>query len=71
VHWVLGGGVKGGKVHADWTSLDQALMTYPSDVPVKTDYRSTLGAVCRHLEPDVDLARLFPGFQGAPLPLYG
>lgn len=70
VHWVLGGGVKGGRVHADWTSLDQALMTYPSDVPVKTDYRSTLGAVCRHLEPGVDLARLFPGFQGAPLPLY-
>jgi uncharacterized protein (DUF1501 family) len=71
VHWVLGGGVKGGTVHADWTGLDQALMTYPSDVPVKTDYRSTLGAICRHLEPDVDLARLFPGFQGAPLPLYG
>jgi uncharacterized protein (DUF1501 family) len=70
VHWVLGGGVKGGKIHAEWTGLDQALMTYPSDVPVKTDYRSTLGAVCRHLEPDVDLVRLFPGFQGEPLPLY-
>jgi uncharacterized protein (DUF1501 family) len=71
VQWVLGGGVKGGRVHADWAGLDQALMTYPSDVPVKTDYRSILGAVCRHLEPDVDLARLFPGFQGAPLPLFG
>lgn len=70
VHWVLGGGVKGGKVHAQWDGLDKALMTYPSDVPVKNDYRSTLGAVCQHIEPTIDLPRLFPGFEGAPLPLY-
>ncbi len=71
VHWVLGGKVPGGKVWAQWQGLEASLLEYPRDVPVVHDYRATLGAVCAQLEPTVDLARLFPGYEGAVLPLWG
>lgn len=73
VHWVMGGGVKGGKVYADWENhgMEKALLSYPSDVPVVHDYRSILGSLCQRIEPTVDLKRLFPGFEGTPLSIYG
>lgn len=71
VHWVLGGGVKGGKVYEKWSGLASSLLEYPGDVPVVNDYRSTLGSVCQHVEPGIDAAKLFPGYEGALLPLYG
>lgn len=70
VHWVLGGGVKGGTLHADWKELSSALLTYPVDVPVVHDYRSTLGAVCQHLMPQITPQQLFPGYEGKPLALF-
>ncbi len=70
VHWVMGGSVPGGKVFADWKGLGGSILEYPGDVPVVHDYRGTLGAVCRHLEPAVDLGKLFPSYEGGVLPIY-
>lgn len=60
--WLLGGNVAGGKVHGDWTGLDDGQLHEGRDLPVTTDYRTVLAQVCeRHLKlPDSRLSDVFP-----------
>jgi uncharacterized protein (DUF1501 family) len=62
VMWVIGGGVRGGKVHGDWRGLAQDQLYEGRDLPVTTDFRTVLAQVLeRHLRlPDRDLARVLP-----------
>ncbi|HEV8032156.1 MAG TPA: DUF1501 domain-containing protein [Stellaceae bacterium] len=64
VVWVLGGGVRGGRVYGDWPGLAPAALYEGRDLAVTTDYRSVLAAVIgRHLRlPDRALTQIFPSF---------
>ncbi|NMO15270.1 DUF1501 domain-containing protein [Pyxidicoccus fallax] len=59
---VLGGGVRGGKVHGRFGSLEPAHLQDGRDVPSWTDVRAPLAEVLRACRPGVDLAKVFPGF---------
>jgi uncharacterized protein (DUF1501 family) len=60
--WLLGGNVAGGKVHGDWTGLEEGQLHEGRDLQVTTDYRTVLAQVCeRHLKlPDSKLSDVFP-----------
>ena len=61
---VLGGGVRGGRVYGEWPTLDPARRFEGRDLAVTTDFRDLFGEVLtRHLGA-VDLATVFPGYQG-------
>ncbi|HET9783461.1 MAG TPA: DUF1501 domain-containing protein [Terriglobales bacterium] len=65
VMFVLGGGVKGGKVYGDWPGLAGEHLYQNRDLAVTTDFRSILSeAVARHLGVR-DLAQVFPGYTAA------
>jgi uncharacterized protein (DUF1501 family) len=62
--WVLGGGVRGGRVYGEWPGLAADALYEGRDLAVTTDYRTVLSAVIgRHLRlGDKALARIFPAF---------
>lgn len=59
--FVLGGGVNGGKVYADWPGLDDSHLQ-GGDLAVTTDYRTVLSELLRKRRGDHSLDRVFPGF---------
>ena len=61
---LLGGGIKGGKVYADWHGLATDQLNQGRDLPVTTDFRAVLSPVLqRHLGLDAaKLNRVFPGY---------
>ena len=61
VSFVLGGTVRGGRVHGRWPGLDAGSLHEGRDLPVTTDFRDLLGEIlARHLGVR-DLAAVFPG----------
>jgi uncharacterized protein (DUF1501 family) len=60
--WVLGGGVNGGKVYADWRGMEENQLHEGRDLPVTTDFRHVLAQIAeRHLRlPDSRLQQVFP-----------
>jgi len=62
VMWLLGGGVKGGKVYGDWRGVADDALNEGRDLPVTTDFRSVLAQVAeRHLRlSDRQLVQVFP-----------
>ena len=67
VIWVLGGGVRGGRVYGDWPGLATAQLYQSRDLAVTTDYRTVLAAILeRHLGlGDRQLAQIFPDLPPA------
>ena len=64
--FVMGGGVKGGKVYTRWPGMSQEQLYQGRDLAVTTDFRSVLGEiVTRHLG-NRDLSAVFPGFGNDP-----
>jgi uncharacterized protein (DUF1501 family) len=62
--FVMGGGVRGGKVHGRWPGLEERSLYQARDLAVTTDFRDLLGELLtRHLG-DRDLAKVFPGYAG-------
>ncbi|MES2708503.1 MAG: DUF1501 domain-containing protein [Verrucomicrobiota bacterium] len=59
---VLGGGVKGGRVLADWPTAGLApeLLEGPGDVPVRHATHHVLSTVLRRASPGADMTRIFP-----------
>lgn len=57
---LLGGGVRGGRVHGRWPGL-AAKQLDQGDLRVNTDYRDVLGEVVRHRLGNGRWARVFPG----------
>jgi uncharacterized protein (DUF1501 family) len=69
VMFVLGGGVRGGKVYGNWPGLTKDVLEGPGDLPVTTNYRNVLAPILeRHGGPE-SLARTFPDFVFQPLPI--
>lgn len=66
VSFVMGGGVKGGKVHGRWPGLATETLYEGRDLAITTDFRDLLGELLtRHLGAR-DLAKVFPGHPQAP-----
>lgn len=65
---VLGGGVHGGKIHGLWPGLRDDRLYEGRDLAVTTDLRSLLASAAQAQLGVRDVRRLFPGFDGAPLP---
>lgn len=64
--FLLGGGVKGGRVYGRWPGLAPELLYEGRDLALTTDFRAVFAeAAARHLGA-VRTDRLFPGYQGTP-----
>ena len=64
--FVIGGDVKGGKVHGKWPGLAQEQLYEGRDLALTTDFRSVFSEVTsRHLGA-TKLDKIFPGFTGPP-----
>ena len=61
---LMGGGIKGGKVYADWRGLGADQLNQGRDLPVTTDFRAVLSPVLQgRLGLDTaKLNRVFPGY---------
>ena len=63
VMFLLGGGLTcGKKVHANWPDLANSPLVGPGDLPVNHNYRDILAPVLRRQSPQVELAKVFPGY---------
>ncbi|BCJ54328.1 hypothetical protein Asp14428_58030 [Actinoplanes sp. NBRC 14428] len=66
--FVLGGGVKGGKVYGRWPGLAKGKLV-DGDLAVTTDYRAVIGEILRARCGVSDVAGVFPGVRPAALGL--
>jgi uncharacterized protein (DUF1501 family) len=60
---MLGGNVRGGKVHGQWPGLEQDRLISPGDLAVTTDYRDVLSEVLVKRLNNPALDEIFPGHQ--------
>jgi uncharacterized protein (DUF1501 family) len=59
---LMGGGVQGGKVYADWPSLAPDKRYGPGDLAVTTDFRDVLGELVLKRLTNPELAAVFPNY---------
>ena len=71
VMFVLGGGVRGGKVYGRWPGLTKDVLEGPGDLPVTTNYRNVLAPILERHGGRASLAATFPDFTLSPVNLYG
>lgn len=71
VMFVLGGGIKGGRVLGRWPGLSREVLEGPGDLPVTTNYRNVLAPILQRHGAGDRLGQVFPDFNFAALPLYG
>jgi uncharacterized protein (DUF1501 family) len=65
VAWLMGGGVRGGKIYGRWPGLETAQLYEGRDLAVTTDFRSVIGTVAnRHFGlDDASIRRFINGYQ--------
>ena len=69
--FVIGGHVKGGKVHGKWPGLEQEQLYEGRDLALTTDFRSVFAeVVADHLGARA-IDRIFPGFAASPREFLG
>lgn len=69
VLWLLGGGVRGGKVWGRWPGLQEDRLNEGRDLQITTDYRAVLSEILMghmRIAPG-QLAKVFPGYEPAPV----
>ncbi len=64
--FVLGGHVKGGKVHGKWPGLEQEQLYEGRDLALTTDFRSVFAEIVSDHLGARSLDRIFPGFGAQP-----
>lgn len=76
--FVLGGGVRGGRIHGEWRGLSpdalepRGVFDGYGDLPVLNNYRNVLAPILtRHGANAAALESVFPEFRLAPFALYG
>ena len=68
--FVIGGGVRGGKVHGKWPGLEREQLYEGRDLALTTDFRAVFSDVLtRHLGAS-SLSPVFPGFDGPSFPVF-
>jgi uncharacterized protein (DUF1501 family) len=69
--FVIGGGVKGGKVHGTWPGLEREQLYEGRDLALTTDFRAVFADVLsRHLGA-ANLSPVFPGYEGKAFSVFG
>jgi uncharacterized protein (DUF1501 family) len=63
VMFVLGGNVRGGKVHGRWPGLAKEQLNEGRDLALTTDYRQVLGEIVQKTIGPASLDLVFPGAQ--------
>jgi uncharacterized protein (DUF1501 family) len=63
VAFILGGGVKGGQVYADWPGLSDDNLVGPGDLQPTTDYRTIIAELMDKRMFFTDHSTLFPDFE--------
>ena len=76
--FVMGGGVRGGRIHGEWRGLNPAVLERRGlfegygDLPVLNNYRNVLAPVLTRHGAEADgLASVFPNFALKPFELFG
>jgi uncharacterized protein (DUF1501 family) len=69
--FVIGGQVKGGKVHGKWPGLEPEQLYEGRDLALTTDFRSVFAEVVSHHLGARELDRIFPGFSASPRDFLG
>jgi uncharacterized protein (DUF1501 family) len=64
--FVLGGGLKGGRVYGRWPGLNDGQLNEGRDLALTTDFRSVLGEILVKHSGVRDLRAVFPGFDNDP-----
>jgi uncharacterized protein (DUF1501 family) len=61
--WLMGGGINGGRVIADWPGLAEERLEGPGDLRVTIDYRDVLAEVVARRLRNPAWANVFPGYR--------
>jgi uncharacterized protein (DUF1501 family) len=61
--FVLGGGVKGGKVYGKWPGLEQEQLYEGRDLALTTDFRAVFSEITSRHMGATNTAKIFPGFS--------
>jgi uncharacterized protein (DUF1501 family) len=64
--FLLGGGVRGGKVHGEWPGLSPDKLSGPGDLAMTTDYRDVLGEILATRLNNPAVGEIFPGYIPKP-----
>ncbi|HWB06538.1 MAG TPA: DUF1501 domain-containing protein [Verrucomicrobiales bacterium] len=69
VAFVMGGGVKGGKVLSDWpqSGLLESALEGPGDLPVRHSFHHVLTPVLKRADPALNPDKVFPGLPAGAL----
>ncbi len=70
VMFIMGGGVKGGRVLSQWPGLTPEVLEGPGDLPVTINYRDVLAPILQRHHPATDLAKVFPAYELKPQVVY-
>lgn len=64
VMWILGGGIKGGKVYGQWPGLSDSQLYEKRDLAITTDFRDVIATLLQcHLQLDEEkIGRVFPQY---------
>ncbi len=68
--FLMGGGVKGGKVHGDWRGLKPEVLADGRDLPVTTDFRDVMSTCLRQCFDFKTPKDFFPGYKPGKLSLF-
>jgi len=71
--WILGGGIRGGKVYGEWSGLSESALFQGRDLAVTTDFRDAIASLLeQHIQLKANqVAQVFPGFtSNHRLPLF-
>ena len=70
IMFVMGGGIKGGRVFGKWPGLTQDVLEGPGDLPVVTNYRNILAPILGRHGAGANLDKVFPSFEIQPVEIY-
>jgi uncharacterized protein (DUF1501 family) len=64
--FVMGGGVRGGRVYGEWPGLEREQLYEGRDLALTTDFRAVFAEVVAGHIGVTDTGHIFPGFEGGP-----
>lgn len=69
--FVIGGGVRGGRVHGAWPGLEREQLHEGRDLALTTDFRAVFADVLSKHLGAANLAPVFPGYHATPFSVFG